>query len=353
MDHGSTSAGTRLPRSTYLPALPRVDVCAVVPAAGAGPATEWCEVRGLADGRAALTVGYADGPAAHDDSLRTAVLDHLGSADLAGAVERVAGSGQVCAVLLDPGTGTVEYAATGGLSLLVVRPDGRPSALATPGSSAIGPDDVLLLYVDGTAAAHDDDPVLRSAGRVALGGGRATEQLCCHLLDELVTGLSGERGLVLLAARRTPAPEPFDVTLPATAGSTGLILSAARDWLRLLGVSLRDRMAVDTVLYELCQDVVRHVDPAPAPYRSLRTQLRLAPTGVLETSVTDRGRRSSGDRRTNDRLALASAASDTLQVFSAPSGNRAVATHRVCREGPHVARAATPRGNPRRGADDS
>lgn len=357
MEHGSTSAetsrGTRLPRSTYLPALPRVDVCAVVPGAGARPATQWCEVRGLDDGRAALMVGYADEPVAHDDRLRNAVMDHLGRGDLTGAVERVAGAGQVCAALLDPGTGTVEFTATERLSLLLVRPDGRPGALSAHGSATLGPDDVLLLYVDGHAPTHHDDPVLRSVGRVALGGGRATEELCCHLLDELVTGRSGERGLVLLAARRTPAPEPFDVTLPATSGSTGLILSAARDWLRLLGVSLRDRIAVDTVLYELCQDVVRYAAPAPAQHRSLRTQLRLASTGVLETSVTDEGRWSSGDRRTTAGLALASAASDTLQIFSAPSGHRAVATHRVSRDGPHVARAATPPGTPRPGADDS
>ncbi len=358
MDHEGNGApaghGPTPQRRTSLPALPMLDVCAVVPAAGTGSAGAWCEVRGLDDGRAALMVGYADDPGSPGDAaVRAEVLDRVGSGDLGAALGRVDGLGRVCVALLDPGTGSMEYAASAGVSLLVARADGRADTLSGVGSSGTGPDDVLLLYLADVASAHPgDDPVLRSAGRVIRGGGRATEELCRHLLDELMTAGHDDLGLVLLAARRTPAPEPFDLTLPATSGSTGMVLSAARDWLRLLGVSLRDRIAVDTVLYELCQDVVRQTSPIPAQQRSLRTRLTLAPTGVLETSVSDEGRWPARDGRATAGLALARAASDTLDLHAEPSGNRAVATHRVSREGPHIARAARTGRTPRPAAGD-
>lgn len=345
MEHGSTGSGARPAtspsRATHLPALPMLDLCAVVPgpAVGAAAGAEWCEVRGLDDGRAALVVGYAGSPRRPlDEVLRAEVLDRLGDGDLAGALARADAARLVCLALLDPATGRVQYGATG-RPPLVVHPDGTAAPLPSSGTSFLGPEDVLLLYADSRTTSVDDD-VLGSAAGVAFGGGRATEDLCCHLLDDLVTGGPDDRSLVLLAARRTPAPEPFDLTLPASAGSTGMILSAARDWLRLLGVSLRDRIAVDAVLHELCQNVVRHAYPALAQWRPLRARLTLAPTGVLETTVTDEGRWASGRERATAGFTLARAASDTLQVHFEPTGNRAVATHRVSREGPHVAGAS-------------
>ena len=148
---------------------------------------------------------------------------------------------------------------------------------------------------------------------------------------------------MLLAARRTPALQPLEITLPARPGSTWTIRTAARDWLLEQGVSLRDRIVVDTVLRELCRTVVSGASSDRTRRGPMRARLDLSATGVLQTSVVDEGRRLPGPVATSAGLSLARAASDSLDVHVEDTGTRAVATHRVTREGPRVVARREPR----------
>ena len=252
-----------------LPLLPRLDLAASCLVTDDEPAGDWADVVALADGRVALLAGDAAGrgpqAVATALQLRTIVGERLrAGADLPSVLASVhAFAGQlssarvatVCAALLDPDSGVLEYVTAGHAPPAIVRPDGQWQDLPPVGSGALamaGRDGVgrtvveagglVLLRTTGTLdrawpAGAEPHDVGRSAGAAfsrtagATASGATVETVCDRVLGALSADVAMVDDMVLLAAERMPAPYSVEMTLPAVPASLAVARAALREWL--------------------------------------------------------------------------------------------------------------------------
>ncbi|MCW2765505.1 MAG: regulator of sigma subunit, anti-anti-sigma factor RsbU [Nocardioides sp.] len=356
-----------------LPILPGLEVAARYLLGGAGTSAggDWFDAIPLPDGRVGLVVGdvagHGPGAAVAMGQLRTVLEESLSNgADLVTAVEQLdrrarrvpdAHSTSLCAVVLDPATGSMAYCTAGHPPPIVVESSGSATYLPASGSSPLGSarpvtvaeytlglGDVLVLYTDGLVqrpgrSASENTVELLQVVQQSRRGGRAAAakeqvvQRVCRQVVEMLTRITGlDDDIAVIAAQRVPPVAPLDVGLPAEWASVGEVRALLRAWLGDLWVGAMDTMALQHAVGELVTNAVEHAyaGRASPEQGSVQVRFSLGPDGTIEIDVEDRGRWRSpnADARRGRGLAMARGLADELSVERDALGTRARLRHR-------------------------
>lgn len=334
---------------------------------------DWFDAIPLADGRLAVVVGDVVGhgvaASAAMGQLRAvlgAVLSHTG--DLVQSldwVDRLAGStstlraATVCAVVLDPADGRLEYATCGHPPPLVVSPDGSTRFLTPTGGvplgtgpeaavlpDRLGPDDLLLLYTDGLVEQRGQslplglERLARTAAdalrnqvmpaHAPTSGAERTVRDCV----ELLTRNGYDDDVTAVAVQRRPRLPALHVELPANLASVNAARSAVLDWIHEIEPERPDTQVLELAVTELVANAAEHAYPArpdgPGP---VRLDAALLPTGELQLVVADDGEWREPPDPSVSRgrgLWLVSRTADSLELHHDGS-TRAVLRHRLSR----------------------
>jgi serine phosphatase RsbU (regulator of sigma subunit)/anti-sigma regulatory factor (Ser/Thr protein kinase)/anti-anti-sigma regulatory factor len=362
---------------TGLPVLPGAQVAASYLLADADTAAggDWFDAVAQHDGRVALTVGDVVGHGVTASGvmgqLRAVMQDRLD--DGAGILEAIAAADRlaarvpaahattVCQVLLDPATGSVTYCTAGHPPPLVVSADGTTRYLRSTGGAPLGTSgsfplgvaqldvgDVLLLYTDGIlerpGRTHEASQaeLAKVAADSALGRAlhdtevTAAERVCGQAVEMLVRATGHSDDITLLAVQRMPVAPPLELTLPPRP----VVLRDARHalgaWLDAVGATEQDVFVLQHALGELVTNAIEHAFDGPDPSGAVpevTVRATLTPAGVIEATVTDRGRWREPERQpTRGRgLALTAQLVDSLRVEPGTNGTVAQVRHALVR----------------------
>jgi serine phosphatase RsbU (regulator of sigma subunit)/anti-sigma regulatory factor (Ser/Thr protein kinase)/anti-anti-sigma regulatory factor len=317
------------------------------------------------------------------------ILEALRAADRLAARIPAAHAATVCMVLLDPVSGSVAYCTAGHPPPLVVSTDGSTKFLASTGGAPLGTGgafplgtaqlavgDLLLLYSDGilerpgrTHSASEAE-LARAASDSALGralhDSEATpaERVCTQTVELLVRATGHRDDITLLAVQRVPVVAPLELTFPARPSVLREARRATGAWLNEAGATEQDVFVLQHALGELMTNAIEHAfdglasspdglspshspspspslspstlpSPSPAGDRGPKVTLRavLTPGGVIEATVTDRGRWRAPERQlTRGRgLALTAQLVDSLRVEPGSEGTVAQVRHALVR----------------------
>lgn len=276
----------------------------------------------LPSGTIALMTGHAigDGPAAVAamSQLRTVLRETLlAGAGLDEALPRMDAaaklapglSGATAGVgLLDPVTGSLNYASAGQPAPLVCAPAGTATALVPGGGEPLGmadsrpppeqaelpPGSVLVLGSGGNSVppGRDGGDELAGAVTAALAGEDALEagsagRICGSVAEGLAGPADGD--VTVLAAHRWAQPVPgLLLRLPGEPTALRQLRARLAEWLDGLGVSAADRVDTELAVYEAAANAILHGQPSDGE-ASVTVEARLDGTGGVLVEVTDRG----------------------------------------------------------------
>jgi anti-sigma regulatory factor (Ser/Thr protein kinase)/anti-anti-sigma regulatory factor len=276
------------------------------------------------------------------------VLDQV---DTFAARNRALRAATLCLVLLNPGTGQLQYATCGHPAPLAIGIDGSARYLAHTGMGPLGsragsrarpapvsellaPGETVFLYSDGlierpgrtmaealaelAAVAKD-----AAANRVLPADAAASRpERMCQLTAELLTRTGYADDVTVLAAQRrdTPVP-PLTLERLAVGDSLAPMREAFTGWLDSFGPVEDDRQSLKMAVSEAITNAIEHAYPPGRP-GLVRLVASMLPDGFLEVNVADRGRwREPGtaDDRGHGLLVIGQLA-DEMEVRHPPRG---------------------------------
>ncbi|MET9262131.1 SpoIIE family protein phosphatase [Amycolatopsis sp. NPDC004079] len=325
--------------------------------------SDWFDAVPIGDGRVAFVVGDVVGHGAAAVAamgrLRAVLLDRLEeTGDIATAIKaadrtarRVAGAhaATVCVVVLDPVDGTMRSGSAGHPPPLVAGA-GEARYLPVAGAGPLGTGtgcvlaedrlefgESVLLYSDGILRRLGRDPDAASAELIrAAGGGRAIDQVCARVVEQLA-GQTGhaDDAVLLAAARRVPAA-PLRLRLAADLGALQPVREALHGWLDSLGAGSHDVDALAHAVAELVTNAAEHSHPDSVD-GTVTVAARLEADGTARITVADDGRwiertRPGDDGFRQDHglgLALAHRFVDRLDLEHGDGGTTATIRHRL------------------------
>ena len=308
-----------------LPVLPGVQLAARYLVAGQDQAAggDWFDAIPLPDGTVALVVGDVVGhgvaASAAMGQLRAVLTERLtAQPDLAvvldqvdtyAARNRALRAATLCLVLLNPGTGQLQYATCGHPPPLAIGTDGSTRYLAHTGMGPLGsragsragpapvtellaPGETVFLYTDGLierpgrtmAEALAELATVAgdaAANRVLPAGAAASgPERICQLTVELLTRTGYADDVTVLAAQRrdTPMP-PLALERLAVRDSLAPMREAFTGWLDSFGPVEDDRQRLEMAVSEAVTNAIEHAYPAgePAPSGWWRLCCRMDP----------------------------------------------------------------------------
>ena len=244
------------------------------------------------------------------------VLDQV---DTYAARNRALRAATLCLVLLNPGTGQLQYATCGHPAPLAIGTDGSARFLAHTGMGPLGsragsragpapvtellaPGETVFLYTDGLierpgrtmAEALAELATVAgdaAANRVLPAGAAASgPERICQLTVELLTRTGYADDVTVLAAQRrdTPMP-PLALERPAVRDSLAPMREAFTGWLDSFGPVEDDRQRLEMAVSEAVTNAIEHAYPAGQAGPVWLVAIVL-PDGSLEVNVADRGR---------------------------------------------------------------
>jgi PAS domain S-box-containing protein len=325
---------------------------------------DWYDAFDLPDGRVALTVGDVVGhglaAAAAMGQVRTALAalaDH--SAGPGELLERLDGflarSGTtdfatVCYVIIDPGTGAMEYASAGHPPMLVVSPTGETTWLDRAQSGPLSggeprarlqetavlePGSLLILYSDGLVERRkerfaDSLERLAAAGRDV--AGFPVEEVCSTLVAKLGVDASREDDVAVMAMRLGAVEAwRYHRRFPAHGTELRDLRASMRCWLDGRGVGQPMQNTLLLAVGEACANSIEHAyrDTEPGHVEVAMTQsasdgflVEIRDSGSFQPAVTreDRGRGTDIMRQLTSDFSRESTLNGTVVRFRVSSG---------------------------------
>lgn len=377
----------------HVPVLPGLQIGAryLVAGSGAMAGGDWFSAIPLPAGRVAVVIGDVVGhgvpAAAAMGQLRSVLEERLRTGDdLATALAAVdafaahlpaAQATTVCAAVLDPGNGALEYCTAGHPPPLVIDGprwtylgstgagplcSGRPHAVSR---AQVPPGGMLVLYSDGVLKRPDrtwpqssvEFAELATNARIQVpvrvaAPARVVELVCAQLLDELIeTGV--EDDITVLVARRVAPVPPLLVQIRDGATAVATAVEEVDRWLASLGASDRDRDDLRLAIAEVVTNSVEH-GPTGDSSIGVRVEARLDDTGTVRLLVVDDGAwvepgappeagPPSGDRRPRGLgLPLAGQLVDGLTIDHDDDGTRVTLSRALTRPAPIVSIDSAP-----------
>jgi serine phosphatase RsbU (regulator of sigma subunit)/anti-sigma regulatory factor (Ser/Thr protein kinase)/anti-anti-sigma regulatory factor len=356
-----------------LPVLPGLQVAAAYLLADADTQAggDWFDAVTTPDGRIALVVGDVVGHGVTASGVMgqlravlqerldagASITEALTAADrLAGRV-RAAYAATVSLVVLDPGSGELEYCTAGHPAPLLIPVTGlgrylegtRGVPLGTGGSfpvrtDRLGPGETLLLYTDGVlerpgAAPDPDEELAHVATDAAAGralhapGATAAERVCTQTLELLVRSGGHADDITLLAVQRVPTVPELVLDLPAEPVALRGSRVDIAAWLAAAGASDEDVFVLQHALGELATNAIEHAFGGDLGRDVVEIRARLLASGLVEATVTDHGGWRVPERQpTRGRgLALTAQLVQSLRVEPGVDGTVATVRHPLVR----------------------
>ncbi|MDP3894212.1 PP2C family protein-serine/threonine phosphatase, partial [Nocardioides sp.] len=280
-----------------LPVLPRLALAArYLLADSEDSGGDWFDAVPVPGGRVALMVGDMAGngveAAAAMGRLQAVLTERLAAGrsleEAMQSLDRYAASvpethgATVCAMLVDPESGVLEYTLAGHPPPLVVNRSGGHHFLPRTGGSPLGTDggrydvvaeritsdDVVMLYSNGllrsgrptTVTARDR--LARVARQVVaqeplpgIATGHALDVICDEVLEALVGEVGPLDDVALLVASPRRAQEGLVSIVPATDEHAEALRENLDDWLTELGAGLMDHVGVVHAFTEIVENV--------------------------------------------------------------------------------------------------
>jgi serine phosphatase RsbU (regulator of sigma subunit)/anti-sigma regulatory factor (Ser/Thr protein kinase)/anti-anti-sigma regulatory factor len=318
-----------------LPVLPGVRLAARYLVAGQDQAAggDWFDAIPRSDGTVALVVGDVVGQgvaaSAAMGQLRAVLTERLtAQPDLAvvldqvdtfAARNRALRAATLCLVLLNPGTGQLQYATCGHPAPLAIGADGSIRYLPHSGMSPLGSragsraglapvseqlalGETILLYSDGLIERPGRTMAEALAELAAVAADAAANRLLpaaaaaspperiCQLTVELLTRTGYADDVTVLAAQRrdTPVP-PLALERLAVHDSLAPMREAFTGWLDSFGPMEDDRQNLEMAVSEAVTNAIEHAYP-PGRAGPIWLVAIVLPDGFLEVNVADRGR---------------------------------------------------------------
>ncbi len=377
----------------HVPVLPGLQVGAryLVAGPGAMAGGDWFSAIPLRAGRVAVAVGDVVGhgvpAAAAMGQLRSVLEEHLRAGDdLATALAAVdafadhlpsARATTVCAAVLDPHTGALEYCTAGHPPPLVIDGprwtylgstgagplcSGRPYAVS---HARVPPGGMLVLYSDGVLKrpgrtwpqSSVEFAELATNARIHVpvrvtALARMVDLVCAQLVDQL-TDTGVEDDITVLVAHRVAPVPPLLVQIRDGATAVAVAVDEVDRWLARHGASDRDRDDLRLAVAEVVTNSVEH-GPTGGSSIGVRVQARLDDTGTVRLLVVDDGAwvepgappepgRSSGDERPRGiGLPLAGQLVDSLTIDHDEDGTRVALSRALTRPAPIVSIDSAP-----------
>ena len=318
-----------------LPVLPGVQLAARYLVAGQDQAAggDWFDAIPLPDGTVALVVGDVVGHGVAASvamgQLRAVLTERLTAqpalavvldqVDTFAARNHALRAATLCLVLLNPGTGQLQYATCGHPAPLAIGTDGSARYLAptgmgplgsrvgsraapAPASELLAPGETVFLYSDGLierpgrtmAEALAELATVAgdaAANRVLPAGAAASKpERICQLTVELLTRTGYADDVTVLAAQRRDSPvPPLALERPAVRDSLAPMREAFTSWLDSFGPMEEDRQSLEVAVSEAVTNAIEHAYPAGRAGPVWLVAIVL-PDGSLEVNVADRGR---------------------------------------------------------------
>ncbi len=177
--------------------------------------------------------------------------------------------------VVDPAEGEVRWVNAGHPPPLLVNGGERPHYLEGGSSvplgvlpfpdfeevaAPMGPGGAVVLYTDGLVERPGEN-IDAGLGRLVAAVGEApaeVEQLCDHVLSELVPDGGTPDDVALLTLRTIPMTDRFRVEFPANPEALGSMRAVLRRWLRDLGGDEREIAEVVTACCEAATNAIEH-----------------------------------------------------------------------------------------------
>ena len=358
--------------SEGLPIPPGVELSALHLIAEDQAGGDWFDAIALDDGRVVLVVGDVAGKglgaavvaselrAVFEEQVRTtrdlgaalAVLDRR--AQRAPATR----AATVCAVLLDPATGFLQYCTAGHGPPLVVAQDGTPAYLPPSAASPLGMDrpfplaehrlaagDLLVLYTDGLLVRPGQPPeeaTLELIGQAADAAARSRDDDQRRPIEAFAAGLleaATRQGyyddVTVVAARRIDVVSPLTLHVSPSPTTLRDVRRDLGTWLRRLQLRPIDESALQHSVGELVCNAVEHGYQVPVtsgisdPASAVQLVATHTPDGSIEVTVTDRGTWRPPTRETERGrgLAMVRGLCDEFELTVTPEGTHARLRH--------------------------
>jgi anti-sigma regulatory factor (Ser/Thr protein kinase)/anti-anti-sigma regulatory factor len=274
----------------------------------------------------------------------------LNQVDTFAARDRALQAATLCLVLLNPGTGQLQYATYGHPAPLAIAADGSARYLARTGMGPLGsrtdsqavpgparellaPGETLFLYTDGLierpgrTMAEAMAELATVAGDAAVnrvlpaGAAPSRPERMCQLTVELLTRTGYADDVTVLAAQRRGTPvAPLALERPAVRNSLAPMREAFTAWLDRFGPVEDDRQSLKMAVSEAVTNAIEHAYP-PGRVGPVWLVAALLPNGFLEVNVADRGRwrepGTAGDGRGHGLLVIGQLA-DEMEVRHPP-----------------------------------
>jgi PAS domain S-box-containing protein len=336
----------------HLPKLPGLDVAArYIPAADeAEVGGDWYDVLSVPGGGVGLVMGDVAGKGLAAASmvgrlrsaLRAYALEGHAPARVLEQLNRLiwteAEESQMATliyVVVDPGEGEVRWVNAGHPPPLLLDGKAHPQYLEGGSSVPLGvlpfpsfeevavpmnSGGMVVLYTDGLverAGEHID----RGLGRLAEAVRDAPtkpEELCDHVLGQLVPDGGTPDDIALLTLRTVPMTDRFQVEFPAVPEALASMRSVMRRWLRHVGGDHREIAEIVTACGEAATNAIEHAGAGGGAPFEVRGQ---AERGQVRISVRDHGvwrAPRPGDQGRG--LALMRALMDSVEVTPSPGG---------------------------------
>ena len=314
---------------TALPVLPRVRIAARYLVAGQEQAAggDWFDAIPLDGGAVALVVGDVVGhgvaASAAMGQLRAVLAELLAAED---DLERVLRrtdafaarmpslrAATLALIVLDPATGTMRYTTCGHPPPLVIGVDGRARYLAGTGkgplgtgsppvlaSSALAPDELVLLYSDGLVE-RPGQTIAEGMAELAVVATAAADaaadrdadpgaaERVCQLSVEVLTRTGHSDDITALAAQWLAGPvPPLHLSLPSARPSLTTARDAFAGWLRRLDATADDWEALHLAMVEVFTNAIEHAYPREAP-GTIELDASLENDGSVACLISDHG----------------------------------------------------------------
>jgi PAS domain S-box-containing protein len=238
-------------------------------------------------------------------------------------------------VVIDPSDGQVRWVNAGHLPPLLVVGEGLPHFLEGGASVPLGvlpfpqfeevgvrvdPGSTVVLYTDGLVerpGEHIDRGMERLASLVR-DASVDPEELCDHLLRELVPGGGAPDDVALLTLRTVPMTDRIDAAFPTEPESLSSMRSLLRRWLRHADADEREIAEVISACGEAATNAIEHAGASGgAPFEVSGT----IAGGRLRIEIRDYGAWRMPREGDHGRgLSLMDALMDTVEVTPTPEG---------------------------------
>lgn len=335
---------------------PSVQVAARYEAASANMEVggDWYDTFALPDGRVGLAVGDVVGhgieAAASMGRLRSAfgalASDGSSPAELLSRLDRFIGGpdgvdfATACYAVLDPRTGTLEYASAGHPPMLTVSPSGQTAWLEegrsgplhpdsedvrSQASVVIEPESLLLLYSDGLVEGRSgwiNDGLARLEQAARALRTHPAQAICDLLLSEVRIGSNHSDDVVLVALRLTTADDAhFRHDFPAQPEQLSHLRHLLETWLAKQIVPTEARHDLILAISEACANAIEHAYANTAPGQ-VQVDIANNNDGQLTATIQDYGRwrPSQADHSGGRGTHIVRTLSQSMNTKTGPSG---------------------------------